>query len=630
MKTDLLRKKHFHLLATVFIIGVCVYSNTFHVPFLFDDESSITDNPVIKHLGNFFSGSGYEYNPRRFIGYLTFALNYRLEGLGVTSYHLFNLAVHITAALLVYTLGILTFRTPYLKTSPLSSKSRSIAFFAALIFVVHPVQTEAVTYIVQRFASLAAMFYLASLVLYIRARLFLEDGARSRGAVIYLLSIMAALLAMKTKEIAFTLPLVAALYEFSFFRGNVRGRILFLLPLLATLLIVPLSIMGELKPVGELLSDLSEKARADRILPRWDYLVTQFRVIVTYLRLLFLPMRQNLDYDYPIYHSLFSPQVFLSFLLLTAMIGTAVCLFFRSRRSDGSSSRLVAFGISWFFITLAVESSLIPIRDVIFEHRVYLPSAGFILALVTLVFGGAGKLRNRIPATEKWAVSALLLGAVLLSAATYARNSVWRDGTTLWRDVTEKSPLKPRPHYNLGQALDKQGRFEEAVGEYLTAIQLDPAFADAHYNLGLIYIRFGRIPDAIGEFSISIRLEPGYADAHYNLANAYLEMGKLEEATDNYLAALSLKPDYADAYCNLGTVYAQKGDLDRAVEAFAASLRISPNNVMARSNIATAYFKLGRLEQAAKEYRTVLMLNPGDAKALHALREIEHRSKSIR
>jgi hypothetical protein len=233
-----LRKPIFHILLII-AVGLIAYSNTFDVPFHFDDYYSIVQNPVIKNLANFFLNTGgYEYNPRRFLGYLTFALNYSIGGLDVTGYHVVNLAIHIVNAILVYYLLILTFQTPALRSASIRERSSFIAVLSALFFISHPIQTQAVTYIAQRYASLATLFYLLSIAMYIQSRLIhaeeitgsLKSKRIFRLAVYYFLSIISAVLAMKTKEIAFTLPIIIALYEFMFFEGRLKRRVLYLIP----------------------------------------------------------------------------------------------------------------------------------------------------------------------------------------------------------------------------------------------------------------------------------------------------------------------------------------------------------------------------------------------------------------
>jgi len=297
-----------HLLLLA-VLAVIIYSNSFHVPFTFDDEPSIKDNPIIRDLANFIStGNAFAYNPRRFIGYLSFALNYHFGGLEVAGYHSVNLAVHIANALLVYGLVRATFLTPAMRGSVLAIRRGVLALATAFIFVAHPIQTQAVTYIVQRLASLATFFYLAALFLYVRWRLSRETGSShsATATVAYLLSLVSAVLAMYTKEIAFTLPLILLLYEIFFFGFPGGKRLVSLVPMLLTIAIIPLNLINVQKPLHEVLSDVSKVTIVSTGLSHWEYLCTQLGVIATYMRLLVLPIDQNLDYDYPITHPFLS------------------------------------------------------------------------------------------------------------------------------------------------------------------------------------------------------------------------------------------------------------------------------------------------------------------------------------
>ncbi|HYA87589.1 MAG TPA: tetratricopeptide repeat protein [Nitrospirota bacterium] len=529
----------------ILIIGLAAYSNTFNVPFQFDDLDLIQSNPVIKSLDNFFlNTSGYEYNPQRCITYLTFAINYYFGQYDVTGYHIVNLAIHVTNAMLVYFLALLSFnilsgqagQDPHSPEESRPNYSRMIALFSALLFAAHPIQTQAVTYIYQRLTSLATMFYLLSLVAYIMAR---NSGASSKGrrkatsATLYLLSITSAVLAMKTKEIAFTLPIIIVLYEVVFFRTTFKKKILLVLPILLTLVIIPISLIGINKPLGEILSDISAKSRLQTGMPRWDYLVTQMRVITTYVRLLFLPYRQNIDYDYPIYHSLLTPSVFFSFLFLLSIFGTGVYLLYRSRLSARPTAagpagnfrkgvfplpflpyyRLIGFGLLWFFITLSIESSIIPIVDVIFEHRVYLPSVGAFIAATSTLFLFVFKMKKKFPWAEKSIVGILTLAVLVFSCATIARNAIWKDTVTLWEDAAQKSPNKGRVHHNLGRAYDTNRKPREAFEQYLIATKVEPDLAEAHESLGISYVSIGAVNEARRELSIALQLDPDLSEA---------------------------------------------------------------------------------------------------------------------
>ncbi|MEE9613495.1 MAG: hypothetical protein V3W31_00895, partial [Thermodesulfobacteriota bacterium] len=452
--------------AFLLIASACllIYSNTLHSPFFFDDKLYILDNPGIRSLGNFLDFSG-----TRYVAFLSFAVNYAVGGYEPFGYHIVNVAVHVINGLLVWWLVLLTFGTPAVERAAADPRLKYFAALAAaVIFVSHPVQTQAVTYITQRFATLATLFYLLSLTLFIKWRLSPELKGRT---VLYLLSLLSVVLAMKTKEISFTLPVMIVLYEVmffdSFFSGHERRprtRFLPLVPFLLTMAIIPLNIFGPELGIDEGGSGIAEEARRLDVmrlttLSRHDYVITQVRVIATYVRLLFLPVNQNFDYDYPVYTSPFEPAVFLSFLFLFFLFTFAFYLFLRSRKTNNGYGLLASFGILWFFITLSVESGAVVLWNVIFEHRLYLPSVGVVLALSAGVFYVFDYLKpmNLMAA----AVVLLLVTALPLSYASYRRNGVWKDSVTLWTDVVGKSPDKARGHNNLGRAYQLAGRSDD-------------------------------------------------------------------------------------------------------------------------------------------------------------------------
>ena len=616
---DFFRRPVVHILIIV-VLGILIYSNTFNVPFLLDDDYSIAS--IIIDLQNIYSN--------RYIGFLTFALNYKMHGLDVVGYHIFNLAIHLLNALLVYWLIILTFRTPYAsaylqkEVLETSNPYRWLPLFTALLFVSHPVQTQAVTYIVQRFASLSTLFYLASLVMYIKARG--SDSSKKARYAFYAVSIISAILAMRTKEIAFTLPVMVVLYEFLFFRGDIKKRMLYLLTLLLTMFIIPLSVMvtqGGLTAARGI--DELTKIAGSADVSRWDYLNTQFRVIVTYIRLLFFPVHQNLDYDYPLYRTFFSPPVFLSFLFLLGVFCWGIYLLYRSNESDQANRfwyRLIAFGIFWFFVTLSVESSIIPIVDIIFEHRLYLPSVGFSMALLSGIVFIHVRLANRGKAAANVFMPVMILAVIILSLTAHERNMIWRNEVALWEDVVKKSPYKVRPHINLGLAYEKQGRVDDAVREYQAAVKHEPDYAGAHNNLGATYYKQGRFADAIKEYQMAIKLNPDYTVAHYNLGLAYEKQGRLDDAVREYQeAAIKGDPNHPEVHYSLGAAYYKQGRFDEAVQEYQTAITLNPDHAQAHNNLGATYQVQGRLDDAIKEYQTAIELKPDYAQARYNLEE---------
>ncbi len=663
MKTVNLRKSVFHILFIILFILIG-YSNTLTVPFQFDDYANIESNPIIKDLRHYSEPSRtktfsdlhiYPMYKNRFIGSLTFAINYRLNGLNVTGYHIVNIFIHIINALLVYLLIVLSFKTPFLSSSSIKEHSGIIALFTALFFACHPIQTQAVTYIVQRFTSLAVLFYLLSFVSYIKWRLL---KIRDQGSFVfktvffYLVSVISAVLAMNTKEISFTLPVAIFVYEFMFFEGKPGKRIIYFIPFFLTILIIPLNLLNIDKPVAELIGDIGQATRHKTGMSRLDYLFTQFAVIVTYLRIVFLPVNQNLDHDFPVYNSFFEPRVLTSFSILL-MIFLAGIYFFFYHRQRTPYTRLISFGIFWFFITLSVESSIIPIRDIIFEHRMYLPSVGLFVAIVTSLFIMAERLKIRWQKTGRIVIAGLVFIIFVLTGATYARNSVWRDEVTLWEDAAGKSPYSLRAQYNLGKAYQSQGFIDSAIGQYRIAIKLDPDnpalrinlgtayrakgyidsaieqyravnnlnpdYAAAYYNLGIIYQSQGFIDSAIEQYQTAIRLDPDYAAAYNNLGNTYQSRGLIDKAIEQYRSVIKLSPDHAAAYYNLGNAYKSRGLIDRAIERYQTAIRLDPDYTAAYNNLGILLHLQGSVDGAIKQYQTAIRLNPDYAAAYYNL-----------
>jgi tetratricopeptide (TPR) repeat protein len=600
-------------LALIVVMAICAYSNTFFVPFILDDEASIIRNEIIKNLGMFFE-HGYSFSPTRFIGYLTFALNHSVHGLHLAGYHIVNLLIHIGNGLLVYALVTSMFRTPLFKygdrepgiVDGAGAASRLlpvIPFLVALLFVCHPIQTQAVTYIVQRLTSLATLFYLSSVLLYLRWRLALEAGESfmsKRVLPAWLLASTLAFLAMKTKEIAFTLPFMVLLAEFCCFGRPTRRVLVLLVPLFLVSLTLIMALLGPDLSAESLLANVNTATESNLTLSRGTYLVTQFSVIVTYLRLLVLPVNQNLDYDYPISRSLLEPRALLSLLFLLALAGAAVFLW-RGKIGTGDQGpgtgqqtnsglcRLAGFGIFWFFLTLIVESSVIPLLDVIFEHRLYLPSVGFFITVVCLL----AIISRRLPVMEKLLLPGVVAIAFVLAGATYARNLVWKDWITLWSDVVAKSPGKARPHNVLGIGYINQNRNEKAIHEFQTAIALNLNYMEAYFNYGV----------------------------------ALNGMGLYDEAITVYRKALKLAPYDADIYNDLGENYARKGDMNQAVVNFSAAVNLKPRSVHMRRNLGHALLRAGDRDGALREFRTVLEIRPDDQETLRALDEMERTGK---
>ena len=282
-----------------------------------------------------------------------------------------------------------------------------------------------------------------------------------------------------------------------------------------------------------------------------EYFFTQFSVILTYIRLFFLPFNQNLDYDYPLSTGFFQLKTFFSFSLLLGILAAGVLLF--------KKYRLISFGIFWFFLTLSVESSIIPIsQNVIFEHRTYLPGFGFFLAFTGAFFYFFKEKYLHV------AVIILLLIATVNTYLTYQRNKIWKNDYTLWNDCVTKSPDKARTHNNRGTVYIKLGQHQLAVEDFNHAIRINPDYTEAYYNLGLAYYSLGQYQRAIENYNEAIRLKPDVAEPYNNRGNTYNDLGLRQQAIEDYNQAIRIRPDYAEAYNNRGVAYYFQGNVDLA------------------------------------------------------------------
>lgn len=632
-----LPKPLYHLLLII-ILGIIGYSNTLSVPFVFDDDINIVRNPIIKNIDYYLSPSkAKRYNGpteypmfiNRYVGSLTFALNYKIHGLDVTGYHLVNILIHLINSLLIYWflhLIFLTLASGAGGYNPLFLKHGStVALFASLLFVTHPIQIQAVTYIVQRFTSLATMFYLFSMIMYIKARLiFIADNNNHGGkisirALIYFLTaLLAAVMAIKSKEIALTLPFFIVLYDWYFLQDLEGGWLKkhgLMVGGIGCLLVVAVFFfyLGK-DPFSSLLAGYGS-----RDFTLVERLLTESRVIIFYISLLILPLpaRLNLGHDFVISQSLLAPaSTIFSVIALALLFSFAV---FLARRN-----RLLSFGIIWFFGNLAIESTFVPL-EIIFEHRLYLPSLGIFLAVSALLVMVIERCR------QKWVGSAVFLSviitAMVFTGTTYSRNNVWNDELILWQDVVSKSPRKARGYHQLANVQNEKGNRDLALKYYMKAVSVDPSYAPSYYNLGIIYYGKGLPGEAIKYYMKAINVDPSDFASYYNLGTVYSGLGLTDMSIKAYRNAIKINPSHADAYNNLGIALFDKGRMDESIKAYRNAINIEPSHANAYSNLGEAFLAKGLIAESIKACRNAINLNPSLSSA-HTLLSIAYSKKN--
>lgn len=620
------------------VIGIVIYSRVLlHGVFLYDDFEYVIDNPIITDFSSIHMS-----DPRQ-VGYMSFALNYAFGGENPFGYHLVNVLIHIANSVLVFAVvGSLLFVLNRFKEPP--EKHRSIAFFTALLFLVHPAETQAVSYVTQRFTSLATLFYLMAVWLYLTARARMETGKPTGPAyTIYVLSFISTVLAMKTKEIAFTIPFILFLLEALVVKESRlrKRRFIYLVPFAATLVIIPLSVLGPDWGIIGRSAGIAEVTRSEKLFDLTNrqvlpYLFTQFRVIVVYFRTLLLPVNLRVIYDFPVSVTFFDLRVIASLLFLLFLVSYAVYLWRKGSMPNETpesslSRRVFAVGIFWFFITLAVESSVMPIKDIIFEHRMYLPSVGFFMACSVPVVWLSGWLFRRSGQIVKVAVPAVLI-ALPLAVGTYMRNDVWTDEVKLWDDVVKKSPEKAIGYNNRGTAYAKKGEYLLALKDFDKTISLFPKEmkektkwenADiVPMNMSKTYLSRGDVYISLGEYErgqedyqkakelISIPID---VDETLTIANGFAKKGAYKHAIEEYNKILQWDPEHIRTLNDRANAYSRLGRYPEAIMDFTKIIALDPGFVLAYHNRGIAYAWSGRKEKALEDFRKACKMGFGPA-----------------
>jgi tetratricopeptide (TPR) repeat protein len=531
--------------------GLTAYADSFSASFHYDDITRIVENDAIYDLANI--GGIYSYGKERFLTYFTLALNYRISELEPTSYHIFNFFIHYFAAFFLYFLFLETWKTPGMKGVDLRFSKRAAAFLVAGIFLLHPLQTQAVTYVIQRAESMAGMFYLGALFFYVRARRTVPPYA---AGGYYALMILCAIGAAFSKETAVTLPAMIVIYEIFFFNTSIRDLVRKKVVIFS---LIPLGVIVAYKFGSLVQRDFYYDPGI--YFTRKQYILTQFSVLVTYLRLFLWPAGQNLDWDYPLASAFFNVRTVASLSLLLALACLAVVSY--------KKSRFLSLGIVAFFVTLAPTSSIIPIKDLIYEHRMYLAVAFLAMGFAHVLMQTLEKIQS-IPSRGHLVVLVLVIGTLLslLTGLTYARNQVWMNEISLWSDAVRKSPNKARPHLNYGRALYASGFVEltKIKEEFETAKRLCPRCPSPYHNLAFVYWKEGDYQRAMASSLEAINLKPDLHDAIYHLSRMHRELNQWDHARSYLERLVSMSPGskYVRAYSDLVDVYLQMGLQDEA------------------------------------------------------------------
>jgi protein O-mannosyl-transferase len=547
----------------IIIFGALAYSNSFQGAFVFDDVE-IAENASLRSLWPLWPSMFAPQNVNRPLIGLSLAINYRISGLEVWSYHAFNLLIHTLAALALFGIVRRALLSERLRER-FGEKASALALVSALIWMVHPLQTQSVTYIIQRCESLMGMFYLATFYFAIRS---FDSPRKARWRVA---TIIACVAGMMSKQVMITAPVIVLLYDYIFVSGSIKDALRKRWPLYAGLAATWIVLAALL-----IASPLNETAgfAVSSVTP-WDYFKSEPGVIAHYLRLSIWPDSLVLDYGWPVAKSVgdIAPYATVLGAMVAATIWGAV------RRKP------VAFPAAWFFITIALTSTLMPFSDLAFEHRMYLPLAGVVTLVVIGGYSVGARLLSRLSLQQEARTRLIRLGAltivtVMLASLTFLtlrRNVDYHSLLVMWEDVVRKRPENSRGYSNLGKLLADEGRMDEALVYFAKTCEINPHSPYAQNNLGKALTQMDKLAEGESHLLEALWLNPQFADAHSNLGRNLAAQGKLDEALSHINQAIEINPKYSQAYFERGLVLEKQKKYAEAVESYNLTLRLEPD-----------------------------------------------------
>ncbi|MBN3038157.1 MAG: tetratricopeptide repeat protein [Candidatus Omnitrophica bacterium] len=580
-RVSLGQKKIWLSIILIAFFGFVFYSNALTGEFIWDDRNLVIDNGFIRSWDNFpyaFSasigaGAGSQYSFYRPMQTLTYILDYSLWQLDERGYHLSNIIFHILAALVLFWLINILYDNWLFSLS------------ASLLFVVHPIHTEAVAYISGRADPLAAIFMLLCLIFYIKSLDSPKPG-------FYILMLAAYACAILSRENSLILPLLLLLYHFGFRKKLALSRFLPILTLAIFYIILRFTVLRFL------FAHLTYTTSLPQRLPGF------FIALTNYLRLLFLPVNLHMEYGNDIF-AMTHPKAILGLLIFLALL-----FYVFKRRKEHN---LALFGILWFLIALLPVSNLYPINAYMSEHWLYLPSIGFFL----IVAHGFAAFYKKSPKMVY-----LVLGLVLLifyGVLTFNQNKYWQKPLPLYERLLKYNPDAERVYNEVGITYGLMEEYKKAIPYFEKALKLNPAYDKAYNNLATSYIKVDRDEEAVALLEKAIKLNPQYAKAYNTLAIAYFDLGRYEDAVKAGKKAIALSPALTEAHNNVGLAYQAWGKNEEAIPYLEKAIRLRPDDAGAYNNLGSAYGGAGRDDKAIEAFKKAIELKPDYAGAYNNL-----------
>ena len=573
-----LNNKYWLYLVFIFIITFITYSVSLHSPFVYDDLPNITRNPAIKHLENLLVQLNLLIKQGRPLTYFTFSINYYFSKLDTLGYHLINLIIHIINIILVFVL------TKKIVSYSIKKYTLLFPFIVSIIFAIHPINTEVVTYIYNRSSSLSTLFYLLSILFFIKTF--------EKNRYYYFLSLISFILSFLAKETAATLPLIIIVFDYIFLSNyslkKVINKKFYHIPF--WIILIFLFIYSSFYQIEQSNFTYEQKT---------IWFQTQLWVITKFFKLLIIPHGLSIDHSFEAITNILEPRALISTFIIMLIIIFTWKIY--SKRTE--FSKIILFSILSFFITLL--PTLIFIVH-IGERHLYLPAIGFYLVIGCIFISLNENLFYNYRAVFYTLVALYIL---ILSILTVKRNQLYNNPVLLWQDVINQYPNNICAHNNLGTIYLENKDYENAKSEFEKVLELNPNDKEALNNLGTIYSELEQHENAIIAFKKIIETNPEYAEAHNNLGTLFREKKEYDKALNEYYIAIKLKPDYVSAYNNIGILYYLQKEYNKAENMFKKAIEINPDYIEAHNNLGNLYSLTGQYDKSISEFKKTIEID---------------------
>ncbi len=643
------------------IITALFYWPSLNYPFQFDDLANISKKFAIRNdnpLGRMFSNS-------RWMADWLNRINFEMARFEPFYYRLFNIIIHITAGILLFYL-ISTLLKMLDKKNFLFKNHTLISFMTAGLFLLHPVQTQTISYVIQaRLEGLASMFVLAILLVLINA---LTTKNTILKIILFGFAGILSVLSFGTKEIVVIIPLLLVLCDWFFISKNnwksFKTRIVYHIGFAIFFYLLFFSRFMNFSFFTRAISLNMTTANnrgniltthAQNVIKPLEFLVSEFKVILHYLLMFIWPSIISVEYDWKLSSSFFAADSFFPFLILALILYTALYTTIKKKYS------FIGFGLLWFFITIAPRTTIIPSPELLCDYKTYLASVGWLFIIATAIVYISKYLFNALKNNFKLKYSSIIQLTILtlfllpIGAGTYFRNTVWRTSVEFWADIVKKAPLKARGHNNYGVSLSEAGNIDKAIVHYKRAISLDKYYSDPLSNLAVAYSMKNEIDQAINALRMALSINPNYPEAFNNIGTLFLKKKEYDNAEQALNNAIKLRPYYGKAHYNKGRLYMDKGDketawtffkkategdldtpegfytlgqlsinlqkFDEAINAFENIIKRGVQNPGVFFNLANSYYMLKQYDKAKAIYTNLIKTNPQESKYIYNLAE---------